>query len=61
MLPIPAEMLKETGLQEGDEVRLRSRLGRIDIEAYGLPDAEVAAFAVRFMGRYREALQRLAE
>lgn len=61
MLPIPPEMLRETGLAEGQMVRLRSSFGHIDLDSDSGIDAEVVAFAARFTERYREALQRLAD
>ena len=61
MVPIPPELLEESGLQAGQVVRLRSRFGHIDLEADEGPDPEVAAFAARFVDRYRDALKQLAE
>jgi hypothetical protein len=60
MLPVPPEMLVESGLVAGDVVRLKSRPGHIEISRTEGPDLEVAAFAARFSARYREALARLA-
>jgi len=56
MLPLPPEMLTESGLTAGDVVLLRSRPGHIEIQRTEGPDLEVAAFAARFAARYREAL-----
>lgn len=61
MVPIPPEMLRESGFEEGQVLQLRSRFGHIDLEPEHGPDAEVAAFARRFTRQYREALTRLAE
>jgi antitoxin component of MazEF toxin-antitoxin module len=61
MIPIPPELLQESGFKEGQVVRLRSRVGHIDLDSDQGPDAEVAAFAARFLERYEEALSRLAE
>ncbi|HLQ34699.1 MAG TPA: hypothetical protein VK457_18590 [Chloroflexota bacterium] len=61
MLPLPPEMLTESGLAPGDVVRLKSRPGHIEIAPTEGPDLEVAAFAARFTRRYREALARLAQ
>ncbi len=61
MVPIPPELLQESGFKQGQVVRLRSRLGHIDLDSDEGPDAEIAAFAARFTERYREALRRLAE
>jgi antitoxin component of MazEF toxin-antitoxin module len=61
MLSIPSETLEESGFQEGQTVVLRSRFGHIEVEPAEGPDAEVAAFTARFVSRYREALQRLAD
>lgn len=61
MVPIPPELLQESGFTEGQVVRLRSRLGHIELDSDEGPDAEVAAFAARFIDRYRDALQRLAD
>jgi hypothetical protein len=61
MLPLPPGMLRESGLGDGDVVRLRSRPGRIEISPVEGPDLEVAAFAARFTRRYREALARLGQ
>jgi len=59
MLPLPAQMLAESGLAAGDVVRLQSRPGHIELVRTEGPDLEVAAFAARFSARYREALSRL--
>lgn len=61
MVPIPPEMLRESGLVEGQTVRLRSSVGHIDLDTDSDIDAEVVSFASRFVERYRDALQRLAE
>ena len=61
MVPIPPECLEESGFHEGQMIRLRSRFGHIDIDSDTGPDAEVAAFAARFVDRYHEALSRLAD
>ncbi len=61
MLPLPPDMLAESGLKAGDTVRLRSRPGSIDISPTEGPDLEVAAFAARFSRRYRDALARMAQ
>ena len=60
-LPLPPQMLLESGLKAGDSVRLRSRPGSIEIVPAEGPDMEVAAFAARFSRRYRDALARLAQ
>jgi antitoxin component of MazEF toxin-antitoxin module len=59
MLPLPPQMLTESGLAAGDVVKLRSRPGHIELEPAEGGDLEVAAFAARFMHRYRDALARL--
>jgi hypothetical protein len=61
MLPIPPELLADSGLAVGQAVRMRSRAGRLEIEAIGQVDADVAAFTARFIRRYHKALERLAE
>ncbi|HLG69515.1 MAG TPA: hypothetical protein VK009_03720 [Chloroflexota bacterium] len=61
MLPLPPQMLAESGLKAEDVVRLRSRPGTIEVSPAEGPDMEVAAFAARFSRRYRDALARLAQ
>jgi len=61
MVPIPPEMLRETGLSEGDNVRLRSTSQAIAIEPVDAPDRDLVDFARRFTARYREALTLLAQ
>jgi len=61
MLPLPPEILAESGLQLGDTVRVTSQPGRIEVAPAEAPDDEVAAFAARFTRRYRDALARLAQ
>jgi len=61
MLPIPPELLRESGLASGQSVRLRSRPGHIEIEPAETPGTEVVAFAQRFARRYRRALAQLAD
>lgn len=60
MVPLPPEVLAESGLQVGDSVRLTSRPGRIEIAPTSTPGDDVAAFAARFTRRYHDALARLA-
>lgn len=60
MVPIPPEALYESGFSEGQEVRVRASFGRIELAPNDGPDAEVAAFAARFVDQYRDALKRLA-
>jgi len=59
MVPLPPEMLAESGLGVGQVVRLRSRPGAIAIEAVDVPSSEVVTFAARFVQRYREDLARI--
>lgn len=61
MLPLPPEMLRESGLRADDIVRLRSRPGSIEIAPAEGPDMDVAAFAARFSRRYRDALASLVQ
>jgi antitoxin component of MazEF toxin-antitoxin module len=61
MVPIPPEALRESGFQEGQVIRVRSRYGHIDLDADDAPDAEIVAFAARFVARYQDALSRLAD
>ena len=61
MVPLPPDMLKETGLAEGEEVTLRSHGNSIEIEPAQAPDLAVVEFAKRFTERYRTALARLAQ
>jgi hypothetical protein len=61
MVPIPPELLRDSGLKLGAFVQLRSRPGRIEIEpTEASPSPEVVAFAARFTTRYRQALKELA-
>lgn len=61
MVPIPPELLRDSGLQLDSVVRLRSQPGRIEIEpTEASPNPEVVAFAARFTTRYRQALKELA-
>jgi len=60
MLPIPPEVMRESGLAAGQEVLLKSRPGHIDIQSVTLPSTEALDFAQRFSTKYREALAELA-
>jgi hypothetical protein len=59
MVPLPPEMLAESGLRVGQVVRLRSRPGGIAVEGVDVPSSEVVTFAARFVDRYRQDLVRL--
>lgn len=61
MLPVPPEMLRELGLEEGRPVRITSDGGRLYVEpAERRPDPEAAAFMARFTREYDEALRNLS-
>lgn len=59
MVPLPPEVLSESGLRVGQVVRLRSRPGAIAIEPVDAEASGVVTFAARFVDRYREDLGRL--
>jgi antitoxin component of MazEF toxin-antitoxin module len=61
MVPIPPEALGESGLKVGQEVVVRVRYGQIELVPSEGPGADVAAFAARFVDRYRDALSCLAQ
>lgn len=58
---IPPELLRASGMRAGDQVVLTAQEGRIVIEPGTRVSRDLAAFADRFVQRYREDLARLAE
>jgi antitoxin component of MazEF toxin-antitoxin module len=61
MVPLPPETLRESGLIEGMDVAISSELGRVELRPADLPAADLIEFAQRFVKRYREDLQSLAD
>lgn len=61
MLPVPPEVLRELGLEEGRPVRITSEEGRFYVEpSERRPDPEAAAFMARFTTEYDRALKNLS-
>lgn len=61
MLPVPPEVLRELGLEEGRPVRITSEHGRFYVEPAGRkPDPDAAAFMARFTREYDTALRNLS-
>ena len=62
MLPIPPEMLKETGLEAGQDVFLSSEGGVVRVEpAVPKPAPDAVEFMQRFTKKYGEAMRNLAQ
>ena len=61
MLPIPPEMLEETGLGVGQDVLLSSEGGVIRVEpSVPRPSPDAVEFMARFTKEYDEAMKNLA-
>ena len=61
MVPVPPEALKEAGMQAGDAVIVRSRLGRLEILREDGPDTDALEFMESFLAEYGEAMAKLAD
>jgi antitoxin component of MazEF toxin-antitoxin module len=61
MIPLPPEILSESGFEEGMEVAIASKPGHVDLDPAGTPDRWPADFTARFTERYREDLAELAD
>lgn len=61
MVPVPPEILKEMGLEEGQQVRLVSEGGHFRVEpAVSRPSPEAVEFASCFTRKYDEMMKNLA-
>lgn len=60
-MTVPPELLRASGMRAGDQVVLSAEEGRIVVTPGPRVSRELAAFADRFVERYREDLARLAE
>ena len=61
MLPLPPEILEDSGLTEGDSVVIRASPGQVRIEAAAAPDPDAMEFMDAFLAEYREAMAKLAD
>jgi hypothetical protein len=61
MLPLPPEVLEEAGFGVNDQVLIRSRPGRVEVEAEIAPDPDAQAFMDDFLAEYGEAMAKLAK
>jgi len=61
MIPLPPEIISESGFKEGMEVAIGSKPGHVDLDPAGTPDRSLAEFTARFTERYREDLAELAD
>lgn len=61
MVPLPPEVLEESGLAVDAEVTIRSRRGHVEIEPTGGPDPDAMQFMDSFLAEYGEAMEKLAK
>ena len=62
MLPIPKEILEETGLHADQVVVVSSEAGHLCVEpVVGKPSPDAVEFMARFTEKYDEAFRHLAE
>jgi antitoxin component of MazEF toxin-antitoxin module len=62
MLPLPPEILHDSGLVEGNEVEITSRRGRVEIEPVAPElDPEFTTWLYELLERYDSAWRQLAE
>jgi len=61
MVPLPPEVLEESGLTVDTTVVIRSRHGHVEIEPEAAPDSDAMAFMDSFLAEYAEAMAKLAK